>query len=85
MVVCFANTYLIYSKNKIRMIHMINENNETIPITEPKYVLEVKHMKSGSALVLCISKLRVSGDNLKEVMADMQSALSDYVEAIGDE
>jgi len=42
-------------------------------------------MKSGSALVLCISKLRVSGDNLKEVMADMQSALSDYVEAIGDE
>jgi hypothetical protein len=64
---------------------MISENNEITPVNEPKYVLEVKHMKSGSALVLCISKLRVSGDNLKEVMADMQSALSDYVEAIGDE
>tara|TARA_R100000458_G_C8105090_1_gene130210 strand:- start:371 stop:574 length:204 start_codon:yes stop_codon:yes gene_type:complete len=46
---------------------------------QPKYVLEVKHMKSGSNLVLCISKLRVSGDNLDEVMADLQEALEQYL------
>ena len=46
---------------------------------QPKYVLEVKHMKSGSNLVLCISKLRVSGDNLDEVMADLQDALEQYL------
>jgi len=45
---------------------------------EPKYVLEVKHMKSGSSLVLCIHKLRVSGDNLDDVMDDLKSALADY-------
>jgi len=46
---------------------------------QPKYVLEVKHMKSGSNLVLCISKLRVSGDNLDEVMADLTEALEQYL------
>tara|TARA_Y100001951_G_C11259209_1_gene251407 strand:+ start:310 stop:510 length:201 start_codon:yes stop_codon:yes gene_type:complete len=46
---------------------------------EPKYVLEVKHMKSGSSLVLCIHKLRVSGDDLDDVMADLKTALADYI------
>jgi len=55
----------------------VREVIEDIP--QPKYVLEVKHMKSGSALVLCISKLRVSGDDLAQVMADMTEALNDYV------
>ena len=54
-------------------------------INEPKYVLEVKHMKSGSSLVLCINKLRVSGDNLDEVMSDLKEALNEYVANLGDE
>tara|TARA_R100000008_G_C3571553_1_gene162483 strand:- start:1227 stop:1421 length:195 start_codon:yes stop_codon:yes gene_type:complete len=53
-------------------------------INEPKYVLEVKHMKSGSALVLSISKLRVSGDNLDEVIDDLKSALNDYARMAGE-
>lgn len=55
----------------------VREVIEDIP--QPKYVLEVKHMKSGSNIILCISKLRVSGDNLDEVMEDLQSALSEYL------
>jgi len=54
-------------------------------INEPRYVLEVKHMKSGSSLVLSISKLRVSGDNLEDVMNDLNSALSDYLGITGDD
>ncbi len=54
-------------------------------INEPKYVLEVKHMKSGSSLVLCINKLRVSGDDLNEVMSDLKEALNEYVTNLGDE
>tara|TARA_R100001530_G_C4286125_1_gene146843 strand:+ start:15 stop:212 length:198 start_codon:yes stop_codon:yes gene_type:complete len=53
-------------------------------ITEPRYVVEVKHMKSGSALVLAINKLRVSGDDLTEVMADMKAALGEYLENTGE-
>jgi len=48
-------------------------------------VLEVKHMKSGSSLVLCINKLRVSGDDLNEVMTDLKEALNEYVTNLGDE
>tara|TARA_R100000656_G_C3943343_1_gene127087 strand:- start:230 stop:433 length:204 start_codon:yes stop_codon:yes gene_type:complete len=54
-------------------------------IIEPKYVLEVKHMKSGSSLVLCIHKLRVSGDDLDDVMTDLKDALADYLGQAGDE
>jgi hypothetical protein len=43
---------------------MTEEKTIIQQINEPKYVLEVKHMKSGSSLVLSISKLRVSGDDL---------------------
>lgn len=53
-------------------------------ITEPRYVVEVKHMKSGSTLVLAISKLRVSGDDLTEVMADMKAALGEYLTETGE-
>lgn len=62
------------------LIKMAEENTIIQQINEPKYVLEVKHMKSGSALVLCISKLRVSGDNLEEVMTDLTEALSEYIQ-----
>jgi hypothetical protein len=64
------------------------ENDNTTVIMqkpEPKYVLEVKHMKSGSSLVLCISKLKVSGNNLDDVMSDLQSALSQYLGQTEDE
>ena len=30
--------------------------------------------------MLCISKLRVSGDNLNEVMVDLKAALREFVE-----
>tara|TARA_R110002020_G_scaffold447_19_gene2245 strand:+ start:448 stop:645 length:198 start_codon:yes stop_codon:yes gene_type:complete len=53
-------------------------------INEPKYIIEVKHMKSGSALVLAISKLRVSGDDLSKVMTDMKAALGEYLESTGE-
>jgi hypothetical protein len=56
-----------------------NDNITINQITEPKYVLEVKHMKAGSSLVLCISKLRVSGDDLNEVMSQLRIALDDYL------
>jgi hypothetical protein len=59
----------------------MSEDNSTIiqQINEPKYVLEVKHMKSGSSLVLCISKLRVSGDDLNDVMNELRTALNEYL------
>ena len=67
----------------------MNRESETTTIiqqiNEPKYVVEVKHMKSGSALVLAISKLRVSGDDLTDVMADLNEALGDYLTQVGDE
>ena len=56
------------------------ENTIIQQINEPRYVLEIKHMKAGAALVLCISKLRVSGDNLNEVMVDLKAALREFVE-----
>ncbi len=46
---------------------------------EHKYVLEVSHMKSGSNIVLCIKKLRVSGDDLDTVMSELKDALADYL------
>lgn len=63
------------------------DSNTTViqQVIEPKYVLEVKHMKSGSSIVLCIHKLRVSGDDLNEVMADLKEALTDYLSQAGDE
>ena len=62
---------------------MLKSMNEGLNLQEeqpqPKYVLEVKHMKSGSNIILCISKLRVSGDDLEQVLADMTEALNDYL------
>jgi hypothetical protein len=63
---------------------MTQEQGNTIiqEINEPKYVLEVKHMKSGSALVLSISKLKVSGDDLGQVMLDLNEAMTQYIQMI---
>jgi len=54
-------------------------------INEPKYVIELAHKKSGSALVLSINKLRVSGDNLEQVMSELNSALNDYLGITGED
>tara|TARA_B100000927_G_scaffold288570_1_gene283398 strand:- start:1415 stop:1615 length:201 start_codon:yes stop_codon:yes gene_type:complete len=52
---------------------------KTIQQREPKYVLEVKHMKQGSALVLAINKLRISSDDsFDDVMTEMKNALQQY-------
>ena len=52
-----------------------------VEIPENKtYVLEVKHMKSGSSLVLCISKLRVAGDTLEDVKANYDLAMKEFAE-----
>tara|TARA_R100001510_G_scaffold57118_1_gene64201 strand:- start:7711 stop:7911 length:201 start_codon:yes stop_codon:yes gene_type:complete len=64
---------------------MTEEKTIVQQINEPKYVLEVKHMKSGSSLVLSISKLRVSGDDLGQVMDDLNLALNDYLGLTGDD
>jgi len=64
---------------------MTEEKTIIQQINEPKYVLEVKHMKSGSSLVLSISKLRVSGDDLGQVMDDLNLALSDYLGLTGED
>ena len=59
---------------------MDNTNTTTIQqINEPKYVLELKHMKSGSSLILAINKLRVSCDDLEEVINELHTALNEYI------
>jgi SepF-like predicted cell division protein (DUF552 family) len=70
----------------IRGITMEKQANNTIvqQVNEPNFVVELKHMKSGSALILSISKLRVSGDNLDEVMQHLRVALSEFQEASQD-
>ena len=64
---------------------MTEEKTIVQQINEPKYVLEVKHMKSGTSLVLSISKIRVSGDDLGQVMDDLNLALNDYLGLTGDD
>ena len=59
---------------------MDNTNTTTIQqINEPKYVLELKHMKSGSSLILAINKLRVSVDDLDDVIKELHTALNEYI------
>jgi|TARA_R100000234_G_scaffold96432_1_gene64731 hypothetical protein len=63
----------------------MNKDNTVIQqINEPNFVVELKHMKSGSSLVLSISKLRVSGDDLDEVMQSLRLALSEFQDATED-
>tara|TARA_R100001163_G_C4940252_1_gene112408 strand:- start:186 stop:377 length:192 start_codon:yes stop_codon:yes gene_type:complete len=63
----------------------MNKDNTVIQqINEPNFVVELKHMKSGSSLVLSISKLRVSGDDLDEVMQSLRLALSEFQQATED-
>jgi hypothetical protein len=45
---------------------------------EKPYTIEVGHSKSGSSHVLIIKKIRVSGDNLDEVIEMLQRALQEF-------
>jgi hypothetical protein len=45
---------------------------------EKPYIIEVGHSKSGSNHVLIIKKIRVSGDNLDEVIEMLQRALQEF-------
>jgi hypothetical protein len=54
-------------------------------IEQKPYVIEVKHMKSGSSLVLCISKLRVAGDSLEEVKTNYDLAMKEFAELMNNE
>lgn len=63
---------------------MNKENTVIQQINEPNFVVELKHMKSGSSLVLSISKLRVSGDDLDEVMQCLRLALNEFQQATED-
>jgi len=52
-------------------------NQEPIVIEKP-YTIEVGHSKSGSSHVLIIKKIRVSGDDLDEVIKMLQRALQEF-------
>tara|TARA_R100000742_G_C4235654_1_gene56320 strand:- start:514 stop:705 length:192 start_codon:yes stop_codon:yes gene_type:complete len=57
-----------------------NDNITINQINEQKYVLELKHFKQGSALILGIGKLKVSGDDLSSVISELKEALDVYLE-----
>lgn len=63
-------------------------NNETTTIIQqvnaPKYAIKLKHMKSGQNIVLSIEELKVSGDDLSTVMAELRQALDEYVSITGE-
>jgi len=44
----------------------------------PRYSVKLKHMKSGQNIVLSIEELKVSGDDLSTVMAEVRAALEEY-------
>mgnify|MGYP001157226087 FL=1 len=44
----------------------------------PRYSVKLKHMKSGQNIVLSIEELKVSGDDLETVMAELRQALEEY-------
>jgi|APSaa5957512493_1039668.scaffolds.fasta_scaffold446671_1 hypothetical protein len=63
-------------------------NNETTTIIQqvnaPKYAIKLKHMKSGQNIVLSIEELKVSGDDLSMVMAELRQALDEYMSITGE-
>ena len=80
MVMHFVSNNHIRAKNPLLSVSQLDETTTTtIQQREPKYVLEVKHMKQGSALVLAINKLRISSDDsFDDVMTEMKNALEQY-------
>lgn len=52
-----------------------NAIEEVIENTEQRFVIEVGHNRNSE---LIIKKMRVSGDNLEQCIADLQLALQDF-------
>ena len=52
-----------------------NTVEEVIENTEQRFVIEVGHNRNSE---LIIKKMRVSGDNLEQCIADLQLALQDF-------
>jgi hypothetical protein len=51
------------------------QKQEPVIVVEPKYTIEVGHDRYQN---LIIKKLKVSGDDLEQVYAQLQQALSDF-------
>ena len=52
-----------------------NTVEEVVENTEQRFVIEVGHNRNNE---LIIKKMRVSGDNLEQCIADLQLALQDF-------
>ena len=52
-----------------------NTVEEVVEKTEQRFVIEVGHNRNSE---LIIKKMRVSGDNLEQCIADLQLALQDF-------
>ena len=52
-----------------------NTVEEVVENTEQRFVIEVGHNRNNQ---LIIKKMRVSGDNLEQCIADLQLALQDF-------
>ena len=52
-----------------------NTVEEVVENTEQRFVIEVGHNRNNQ---LIIKKMRVSGDNLEQCIADLQLALRDF-------
>lgn len=52
-----------------------NTLEEVVEKTEQRFVIEIGHNRNSE---LIIKKMRVSGDNLEQCIADLQLALQDF-------
>ena len=52
-----------------------NTIEEAVENTEQRFVIEIGHNRNSE---LIIKKMRVSGDNLEQCIADLQLALQDF-------
>tara|TARA_R100000995_G_C3471346_1_gene118499 strand:- start:1216 stop:1416 length:201 start_codon:yes stop_codon:yes gene_type:complete len=52
-----------------------NTVEEVVENTEQRFVIEIGHNRNSE---LIIKKMRVSGDNLEQCIADLQLALQDF-------
>jgi len=67
----------------IKMWFRKNTIEERQEIDEKKYSIEIGHSKSGSAHILVIKSLKIKGDEVEEMMAELKEALSQF-EAISE-
>tara|TARA_R100000234_G_C4954267_1_gene158821 strand:- start:230 stop:487 length:258 start_codon:yes stop_codon:yes gene_type:complete len=66
----------IYQKVKnMKWFNRKNTVEEVVENTEQRFVIEIGHNRNSE---LIIKKMRVSGDNLEQCIADLQLALQDF-------